>query len=174
MKRLYLLRHAKSSWDDPAVPDFERPLNKRGRKAAKAMAEYFREAAIHPAIVLCSPSRRTRETLELIAPVLDDAPLCFDDRIYEASCTTLLACLRALPPELPSVLMIGHNPGLEHLLHTLAGHTEAERILSRLREKYPTGSLAVLTTPGDHWKCLTDDACRLERFVCPADLNAGE
>ncbi len=174
MKRLYLLRHAKSSWDDPSVPDFERPLNRRGRKAAKAMAKYFQEAGIHPAMVLCSPSSRTRETLDLMAPALDDVPVRFDNRIYEASSSALLACLQALPADVPSVLIIGHNPGLEHLAHALADQTEAERALARLREKFPTGSLAVLATPLDHWNRLTDGACRLETFVCPADLDGGE
>src|SRR5881227_1774110 len=104
MKQLYLLRHAKSNWDDPDIDDFDRTLNKRGRRAAKAMATYFREAGLAPSMVLCSPAKRTRETLKYLQPSLGAAPILFDRRIYEASYQTLLHCLADLPAEAESVL----------------------------------------------------------------------
>jgi phosphohistidine phosphatase len=172
MKLLYLLRHAKSSWDDPDIDDFDRPLNKRGRKSAKAMAAYFREAGIAPATVLCSSSKRTRETLKYLAPALSDAPVLFDRRVYEASYQTLLICLADLPADVDSVLLIGHNPGLERLaLYLMSDHGHGPGA-TRLQDKYPTGSLAVLSVPSNRWDDLRVGSARLDDFIRPADLDA--
>ena len=172
MKLLYLLRHAKSSWDDPDIDDFDRVLNKRGRKAAKTMAVYFREAGIQPATVLCSPSKRTRETLKYLAPSLGEAPVQFDRRIYEASYQTLLLCLADLPAETESALLIGHNPGLERLALYLMSDRGHGTGAARMVDKYPTGSLAVLMAPAEDWGLLKVGSCRLDDFVRPADLDA--
>jgi len=172
MKLLYLLRHAKSSWDDADIGDFDRVLNKRGRKAAKAMAIYFREAGIQPAAVLCSPAKRTRETLKYLQPSLGEAPVQFDRRIYEASYQTLLHCLADLPAETESALLIGHNPGLERLaLYLMSDHGHGTGA-SRMVDKYPTGSLAVLMAPAADWSSLKVGSCRLDDFVRPVDLDA--
>ena len=172
MKLLYLFRHAKSSWDDPDLDDFDRPLNKRGRKSAKAMAAFFRESGITPETILCSPAKRTRETLKHLAPVLGTAPVHLDRRIYEASYQTLLLCLADLPPEVNSTLLIGHNPGLERLaLYLMSDHGHGPGG-ARLQDKYPTGSLAVLSAPADRWDDLKVGSCRLDDFVRPADLDA--
>jgi len=171
MKLLYLLRHAKSSWDDPDLDDFDRPLNKRGRKSAKAMAEFFRKSGITPQTILCSPAKRTRETLKHLAPVLGAAPARLDRRIYEASYQTLLLCLADLPPEVNSALLIGHNPGLERLaLYLMSDHGHGPGA-ARLQDKYPTGSLAVLSAPAEGWGDLKVGSCRLDDFVRPADLD---
>lgn len=172
MKLLYLLRHAKSSWDDPDLDDFDRPLNKRGRKAAKAMAAYFREAGIAPQAVLCSPAKRTRETLKHLMPVLGQAPVHIDRRIYEASYQTLLLCLADLPAEADSVLLVGHNPGLERLALYLMSDQGHGAGAERLQDKYPTGSLAVLSAPAKKWTELKVGSCRLDDFIRPADLDA--
>jgi len=171
MKLLYLLRHAKSSWDGPDVADFDRPLNKRGRKSAKLMARYFKEHAIAPAIVVCSPAKRTRETLKNLMPALGDVEVIFDRRVYEASYQTLLECLADLPPELPSVLLIGHNPGLERLALYLMNDLGHGPGAARLQDKYPTGSLAVLSVPSEDWSDLKVGSGRLDDFVRPADLE---
>ena len=174
MKLLYLLRHAKSSWDDPDLDDFDRPLNKRGRKAAKAMAVHFRDAGIAPETVLCSPAKRTRDTLKHLAPALNDAPVQFDRRIYEASYQTLLLCLADLPSDVNSVLLIGHNPGLERLALYLMSDQGHGPGAARLQDKYPTGSLAVLSAPAESWDGLKVGSCRLDDFVRPADLDVDE
>jgi len=171
MKQLFLLRHAKSSWDDPDMDDFDRPLNKRGRKAAKAMAAYLREAEIQPQSVLCSPAKRTRDTLKYLQPALGDAPIQFDRRIYEASYQTLLHCLADVPAETESVLMIGHNPGLERLALYLMSDCGHGVGAARMVDKYPTGSLAVLLAPASDWASLKVGSCRLDDFVRPADLD---
>lgn len=172
MKLLYLLRHAKSSWDEPDIADFDRPLNKRGRKAAKVMAQYFKANGIAPQAIICSPAKRTRETLKQLLPALGDAQVSFDHRVYEASYQTLLLCLADLPPELPSALLIGHNPGLERLALYLMNDLGHGPGAARLQDKFPTGSLAMLSIPADDWVNLKVGSGRLDDFVRPADLDA--
>ncbi len=172
MKLLYLLRHAKSSWDDPDLDDFDRPLNKRGRKSAKAMAAFFRETGIAPDTILCSPAKRTRETLKYLTPVLGQAPIQLDRRIYEASYQTLLLCLADLPSDADAMLLIGHNPGLERLALYLMSDQGHGPGAARLQDKYPTGSLAVLSAPAHDWADLKVGSCRLDDFVRPSDLDA--
>jgi phosphohistidine phosphatase len=172
MKLLYLLRHAKSSWDDPDIADFDRPLNKRGRKAAKMMAQYFRDSGIAPATAICSSAKRTRETLKLLLPALGGIPINYDHRVYEASYQTLLLCLADLPADLPSVLLVGHNPGLERLALYLMNDLGHGPGAARLQDKYPTGSLAILSVPSDDWGDLKVGSGRLDDFIRPADLDA--
>ena len=121
MHTLYLLRHAKSSWSDPTLPDEERPLAPRGRRDAKRVAEHLVQLGIEPELVLCSSARRTRETLELIRPALDaTTSVALEAELYAATADTLLEHLRAVPDGVASVLLIGHNPGLQDLALLLA------------------------------------------------------
>ena len=121
MRSLYLLRHAKSSWADPALSDHERPLAPRGRRDAKRIAAHLLELGIAPELVLCSTALRTRETLELIRPALDAAAIVeLEAALYAAWAETLLERLREVPDERRSVMLIGHNPGLEDLALMLA------------------------------------------------------
>ena len=122
MKRLYLLRHAKSSWDDPTLADHDRPLAPRGRRAAKVIAEHLGREGIAPELVLCSPSRRTRQTLTRIAPGLGkSADVQIKPELYAASAADLLEVLHEVPDEVESVMLIGHNPGIQDLALSLAG-----------------------------------------------------
>src|SRR5262245_5412800 len=116
MKRLYLLRHAKSSWDDESLADHDRPLSARGRRAADAIGTYLREHGIEPELILCSSSTRTRETLARIG--LDGE---IERDLYGASASELLARVSELPPSLGSVMLIGHNPGMHDLALGLTG-----------------------------------------------------
>ena len=105
---LYLLRHAKSSWDDPGLADEERPLAPRGERAARRMAQHIREAGIRPALVLCSPARRTRQTLEAVAGSFGKhVEVLVEDGLYGAGAWELTARLRRVPTELPSVMVVG-------------------------------------------------------------------
>ena len=170
MKTIYLLRHAKSSWQDQGAEDIDRRLSKRGREAAKAMANYLSAEGIVPAQILCSPALRTRETLERMEAKLDAAiPIRFEKGIYNADAPSLLRRLRRLSDALPSVMVIGHNPGIERLALMLAGDGEATA-RDKLANKYPTGTLAVLTALIDHWRDLGPEGARLEAFVRPKDL----
>ncbi|HLO77376.1 MAG TPA: histidine phosphatase family protein [Magnetospirillum sp.] len=171
LRQLFLLRHAKSSWDDPALDDFDRPLNNRGRRNAAALADHFRASAIRPALILCSAARRTRETYAVLEPAIEGVPVTFEAELYEATRHDLLDRLRRLDDHLQSVLLIGHNPGLEHLATELCqGQGNAKR-LARLAEKFPTCALATLEAGIAHWGALQDGTCRLTGFLRPADLD---
>ena len=169
MKVIHLLRHAKSSWEDPSQRDAERPLAPRGRRAARAMARHLGHEGIGPALILCSPAQRTRETLALIADALPDVPVQVEEELYGADEEQLLARLRSLPPTVPSVLVVGHNPGLHELAVALAGRGEPGA-LARLRTKMPTGALATLQAPGSHWRDLLPGGAELVAFVVPREL----
>lgn len=169
MRVIHLLRHAKSSWDEDG-DDFDRPLNARGRKAARAMGKHLRDQGIRPQLVLCSAAKRTRETLDRIGPALDGADISIEKGLYETTDARLLARLRALPDAMTTILLIGHNPGLERLAAKLCGGGDAAA-LDRMREKFPTGTLATLTTGLPTWAELKPKSCRLEALVRPADLG---
>jgi phosphohistidine phosphatase len=164
VRRLYLLRHAKSSWEDPALADFERPLAPRGRKAAKVLAGYVEREGIRPELVLCSPARRARETLERLSRALGEPAVTYDERLYGASETELLTRLREVPGSYGSVLLVGHNPGTAQLLALLAGGGLP------LPAEVPTGALASLSLDAS-WPELEPGAASLDAFVVPRELG---
>ena len=172
MKRLYLLRHAKSSREEPGLADYERPLAPRGAKAARTLAKVMAARRLLPALALCSAAARTRATWELMAPTLGDVPTQYESGLYLASAADLLHRLRQVPAVTTSVLMIGHNPGLHELALMLvaAEATRAGIGLSRLRVKFPTASLAVFTVPFASWNGLVAGGCPLDLFLRPAYL----
>jgi phosphohistidine phosphatase len=168
VKTLHLLRHAKSSWEDTGLGDHERPLAPRGQRAAKRMAEYLAEQAPAPLTVLCSSARRARETLTLIAPGLGpETTVEVEEELYGATAEELLDRLRRVPEPTASVMLIGHNPGLQDLALSLArGGPGAERV----REKFPTGALATLETPVARWRELGPRQAELVDYVVPREL----
>lgn len=169
--RLYLLRHAKSSWDDSRLDDFDRPLNKRGLKAREAMARHIRERGIEPRLVICSPSRRTVMTLEAIAPAWGPGvEVRLDETIYEAHPRRIRQRVQEAARLLNSVMVIGHNPGLQ----LLAGHllrASGNRARDDLMRKFPTGALAELAAEEDDWRAMRYGAFRLVDFIRPRDLE---
>ncbi|HUK11358.1 MAG TPA: histidine phosphatase family protein [Stellaceae bacterium] len=169
MKTLYLLRHAKSSRDDLALADHERPLARRGRAAAKAIAKYMKREKIAPDIVLCSTSLRTRETLRPIVGTLEPPKVLFEHGIYEAAHTQLLQHLRALPEDANAVLMVGHNPGLHELALALANDRSRNR-LPPIDGKFPTGVLVTFTFDGA-WKDLRPKGAEAIAFVQPKEIK---
>jgi phosphohistidine phosphatase len=166
VKRLLLLRHAKSSWDDPGLPDLERPLAPRGHRAAERMAEYLRSNAPPVDLVLCSSALRTKQTLERMTKAFGDAEIVVEDELYGATDDELLERLRRVAEGDETVALIGHNPGIHDLATTLAGRGGD---LDRMREKFPTGALAVLEFDGP-WRRLSRGGARLASFVTPKDL----
>lgn len=169
MKTIYLLRHAKSSRDDPSLDDADRPLNKRGRDAARRMAAEMKRRGVAPDLILCSPSRRTRETLSLIQPSLPGRrDALFESDLYLADEATLLRRLRRLDDTLSSVVLIGHDPGIHRLAITLAGNGPSDA-MDALNRKFPTGALAAISFPLDHWRDLGANG-RLELFLRPKEL----
>jgi phosphohistidine phosphatase len=170
MLSLALLRHAKSSWEAEELDDFDRPLNERGRSAAPIMAKALKSLPFKPQIILCSPAKRTRETLALMEPDLDPTHdnVVFDDQLYLTSPETLLDRLRHVPASTDTVLMIGHNPGLHGLALMLTGKGDAKSI-SRLEDKFPTAALALFTFPETNWRDVGPASGRLEAFITPRD-----
>jgi phosphohistidine phosphatase len=170
MLSLALLRHAKSSWDASDLEDFDRPLNARGRAAAPVMGDALREFPFAPEIILCSPAKRTRETLHLIDPNLSEPrdDVCFEQQLYLTNAETLLERLRHVPATAKTVLIVGHNPGLHELALMLAGRGDAKSI-SRLEDKFPTAALAILTFPQTAWRDVGPASGYLEGFITPRD-----
>jgi phosphohistidine phosphatase len=167
MKCLYLLRHAKSSWKDRGLDDHERPLARRGRRAAKVVVRYVGERGIEPELVLCSTARRACETLERIQPALGTPAVQIEPGLYQASARALLERLRSVSDEVGSVMLIGHNPGVQELALDLARPAPGTR---RLELKYPTAGLATLTFRGPAWRTLEPGSAELVDFLAPRDL----
>jgi len=171
VKNLYLLRHAKSSWDDPRLDDFARPLAPRGIKACKLMKAHIKEVGITPDLILCSPATRARETYTRIAEAFDkNTKVKFEPELYESGSQTLLKRLRRIDPEVSSVMIIGHNTGLEHLALALTSGMESES-LARMQEKYPTLALACIEIKNEPWSTAGPGCARLTDFVIPRDLK---
>ena len=171
MRRLMLLRHAKSDWAAPAGRDHERPLNARGREAAPKMGAYMARHALVPDLVVASPAVRVSETLNLVLPAFDKPPKVQNDkRLYEAEADALLEVIKETPRTAHSLLLVGHNPGLAELaaLVMASGDVEARQ---RLIEKFPTAALAVIDFALDDWAKLHPKAGRLDRFVVPRALD---
>lgn len=170
---LLLLRHAKSSRDDPAVADIDRPLNDRGEKAAARMGEYIAREKLVPERVLCSPALRARQTWSFAAAHMPSPPtatMC--PELYDfGDGTPLLSCLRARGGEARRVMIVSHNPSTHNLALRLVGSGH-EGFRKRLSEKYPTGALAVLTFDANGWVEIADGTGKLERFIRPRDLDA--
>lgn len=173
MHQLLLLRHAKSSWDDASLPDRDRPLNKRGCRAAAAMRNAIRELGLAPDVILVSPSRRTQETLAALEP-WDETPLVeLIETLYLATAPHLLSIVRDVGETVRSLMLIGHNPGMHEFGVSLAGRSSLNDAAHRLAAGFPTGALAefAVATP---WRQLSAGGGQLVRFLTPRDLRDGE
>jgi phosphohistidine phosphatase len=170
MKTLTLLRHAKSGWDDGVQRDFDRPLNAKGRRAAQVVGRHLKREGVRFDHVIASPAIRVQQTLEEVASGYGDAlQPAWDRRIYLASAATLLDLVRDLDDAHGTVLLVGHNPGLEDLVLLLVPDAEPTR--GAVEEKYPTASLAELSFPVQHWREAAKGGAALSRFVRPRDLD---
>lgn len=162
MKTLFLLRHAKSSWKNETLPDFERPLNSRGRRTINTLGEVFVNEKVKPDLILSSCAVRARETIEpVVALAKVRSELRFDERIYEAPGERLLDVLTEVEKSAKSVLLVGHNPGLEELLTLLTGRSEV----------MPTGALAKITFRNSNWNNTGAEGGTLAWLVRPKDLE---
>ena len=161
MKRVWLLRHAKSSWDDPGLVDHDRPLAPRGRKAARRMARWASDNGVRPELVLCSTALRARSTLELILDALGAPEVEIEGGLYHAAAVDLLERLRVVPTDIADVLVIGHNPTLHELACVIAPPGP---------EAFPTGALAELRLSIDAWADLRPGCGQLGTFVVPRSL----
>ncbi len=168
---VHLLRHAKSSWDDPALADIDRPLASRGQRACETIGRYMRFADVRPDVVLCSSSARTRQTIENLLPAIEEGvPVEYEEALYHGGAGALMDRLRSLPDEVNSVLIVGHNPALQALAVRLAGAGDPDD-MARLQAKFPTAGLATLVFKAPRWRDLAPVSCELHSFVVPRELE---
>jgi phosphohistidine phosphatase len=172
MRRLLLFRHAKSS--RPAgVDDHDRPLSGRGRCASEAMGRFMVEQGLRPDLVVVSSSRRTHATWALASLAFGQHPPAVDDdRLYEATPETLLEVIRQTQNAVQTLMLVGHNPGMAELADLLVARGKASA-LSRMREKFPTATLAVIDFEATDWAELSPGSGRLESFNTPKTLGGG-
>ena len=162
MRTLYLLRHAKSSWKDVNLADFDRPLSGRGRKACETVGLFLKEKEISFDLVVSSPAVRARQTIELVLRTAKMRPeLRFDERIYEATPARLLELVSQIENESKAVLLVGHNPGMQELLLLLTGQNE----------EYPTAALTKIAFKNLKWNEVGNKKGNLEWIVRPKELD---
>jgi phosphohistidine phosphatase len=161
MLTLYLLRHAKSSWGDASQPDFERPLANRGREACATIGEFIQEKRIDFDLVLVSTAVRTRETIKLIQECAKfRGEVRYDERIYEASVSQLLEIISQIDNDRESVLLVGHNPGIEALLALLTGE----------QQRVTTANFAKIKLRATKWSGNLVNEGTLEWIVRPKEI----
>ncbi|MEU6065168.1 histidine phosphatase family protein [Streptomyces sp. NPDC047082] len=166
LRRLVVLRHAKSAWPE-GVPDHQRPLAPRGRRDAPAAGRALVEADCLPDLALCSTAVRARQTWELASGQWGTPPpVRHDRRLYAAGAEDLLDVVREVPPEVETLLLVGHNPGLEDLVLDLAGDA-LDDALDQVRTKFPTSAIAVLAWHGTGWEALGPGTALLTSVIVP-------
>lgn len=167
--RLWLLRHAKSSWDDPGLEDRDRPLAPRGERAADRMRDFVVAEGIRPALVLCSSALRTRQTLARVLPGLEpELDVRIESALYTFDAAPLLERLRGVPEGVASVMVIGHNPAIHELAVMLASSGDR---LDQLTQSYPTAGLAEIELRAGPWQDVGAAQGELIRFVVPRELD---
>lgn len=165
MKTLYILRHAKSSWENADLSDYERPLNERGLQAAPLVGGVMKKNLLQPALILSSPAKRAAQTAALIKDATEfEGEVRFDERIYEASPARLLEIISEQNEKFESLMLVGHNPGLEGLLRFLIGKTEA----------MPTAALAVVDLETDNWNKINSASGKLRTLIRPKEIQTNE
>jgi phosphohistidine phosphatase len=169
VKRLGLLRHAKSDWDDMALRDFDRGLNDRGRRGAALMGAHIRDFGAAWDMVLASPAERVKRTLDASGLAL---PVTFDERAYLADSDTLAGLLGEHGGDAHAVLLAAHNPGLQDLALHLVAQNAGDRLLHELEAKFPTAAFAVIDLDIADWSELTAGRGRLAHFARPRDIDA--
>jgi len=171
MKTLTVMRHAKSSWDDPGLNDFDRPLNARGRKAARAMGKELKHRGFKFDQVIASPAMRVRETLNDFADGYGQKlEIEFRPEIYESTVDRLLRLVREIPESVTAPLLVGHNPGLQELLVELT-HDDSDKHRHRISGKFPTAAVAIVRFPAARWSDIEPDSGEIAELIVPKDLD---
>jgi len=165
MKSLLLLRHAKSSREEPGLRDFDRPLNDRGKDDAKRMGHFMLDQKIRPELVISSPANRARRTTEIVLKAAEvPATPAFDERIYEAEVNELVQVVSEIEPAIVSAMLVGHNPGFEELFHFLTGETR----------DFPTAALAQIDLSIDRWDKVRIRSGKAKWLATPKQLKKEE
>jgi phosphohistidine phosphatase len=168
VKRLGLLRHAKSDWDGLGARDFDRGLNDRGRRGAAAIGRHIGGQHIRWGAIVASPAERVRRTLEVTG--LTAGPI-FDERVYLADAATLIEVLRETEGNPEAVLLAGHNPGLQELVFRLVDPAREDALFAEAAEKFPTAAFALLELAIGDWRDLHPGCATLLQFIRPRDLD---
>lgn len=168
MKRLTILRHAKSDWGDAKLDDFDRPLNDRGWKAARRMGSELKHRGIKFDLIIASPAARARETLDgLTEKLKPNVEIRFEPRMYLASEEDLLEIVRDLPESVDAPLFVGHNPGMHQLVLDLT-REGSER--SQIVHKFPTAALAQIELPADRWRDVSQGSGKIAALILSREL----
>lgn len=171
MKRLTILRHAKSDWGDPSLEDFNRPLNDRGWKAAKRMGRELEHRDVQFDLVIASPAARVRETIDGLREKLElNVEIRFEPRMYGASEETLLQIVRSLSEKVHAPLLVGHNPGLQRLAVELT-HGDSEHLRQRVTDRFPTSALARIELPAYRWSDVEPGSGTIAELIVPKELD---
>lgn len=172
MLTLSILRHAKSSWDDHELSDHERPLSKRGTKAAADIGRHIAKGDQRPELILSSDSVRTRATVAILLPELGDPgpEIIYDSSLYLAEPATLIGRLRKVDNAIRHVMLVGHNPGLHAISLSLPGSGDL-KTLQRLAMKFPTAGLVKISFPMDDWSSIKPGTGTLVEFITPRELT---
>ncbi len=172
MKTLALFRHAKSDWSDARARDFDRPLNARGQRGAAAMGQYVRQGCWRFDRIVASPAVRVAETIEIASRAWGRSfAVEWDRRIYLASSATLIDLLREIEGDPASVLMVGHNPGLEDLIFDLVADDGTSPLRALVEQKFPTATFAVMECAIERWADIGEGCARLTVLTRPRDLD---
>jgi phosphohistidine phosphatase len=171
-KKLTLLRHAKSGWDDPSLRDFDRPLNDRGKRAAHLVGEWMNNAGLAFDYVVASPAARVTETIEYLAQGYGRRfEPHWERRVYLASSATLFDIISETADDIDHLLLVGHNPGMEDVLHELAADQANAEPHAGIFDKFPTATVAHFTIAGDSWKNMDRSYAKLAAWIRPRDLD---
>jgi phosphohistidine phosphatase len=175
VKRLLLLRHAKACRERHGLDDIDRTLSDRGRTDAVRMGRFLKEEKLVPELVLCSPSARTRQTLELVMPELGREPAVrIEKDLYLAKALKIFEIVRGADAAVRTLMVVGHNPGLEYCARALIRPPSGRRthkLYDAMMEKFPTAALAVIGFEVAEWGGIAPGSGYLEIFVRPKDLG---
>jgi phosphohistidine phosphatase len=172
MKRLAIFRHAKSSWDDASIDDFNRPLNERGWKSARRIGKEMKHRRMSFDLGLASPAARVRETIDGVTETYGEPkfPIRFEPRMYGASVVTLVELIRSIPADVEAALMVGHNPGFERLVAELT-RDDSKGLRDRVAGKFPTAAMAVIELPAASWAEVEPGEGQVVELLLPRELD---
>jgi phosphohistidine phosphatase len=170
MKRLTLLRHAKSDWGDPSLKDFDRPLNDRGWKSARRMGRELSKRGMEFDLVVASPAARVRETIDGLTEKLKlNVEIRFEPRMYGATADELMGIVRGLPETARSPLLVGHNPGFHQFVLELAA--AGDKLRDRVAHNLPTAALVQVGLPANRWTEVESGSGEIAALILPKELD---
>lgn len=171
MTLLTIVRHAKSSWGNEDLDDFDRPLNKRGHKAALQIGEELKKRGFKFDLVLASPALRVRETLQGIEQGYGaELQVEWEPEIYDASEATLFKLVRRIPERAHAPMLVGHNPGLQQLILALTRQDDGG-LRERIATNLPTGAVALVELPAPRWAEMMEESGLIRELILPRDLD---